>query len=89
MTNTPYRERTQRVTSQVWQSQELAELPTRKPSSFPVLIFFIILGAGIAFAYALHGLTVSREAYGSWQSRLPLRSLLHLPSRWPISGIEL
>ena len=58
MTNTPYGERTQRATSQVWQSQELAELPTRKPSSFPVLIFFIILGAGIAFAYALHGLTV-------------------------------
>ncbi|MFZ0854542.1 MAG: SPFH domain-containing protein [Hyphomicrobiaceae bacterium] len=42
----------------MWQSQELAELPTRKPSSFPVLIFFVILGAGIAFAYALHGLTV-------------------------------
>lgn len=34
----------------------------RRPSSFPVLIFGVILGAGIALAYSLRGLSVRPES---------------------------
>jgi len=52
----------QRTTSQVWQSQERTELPMTRPNLFPKLIFCVILGAGIAVAYFLNGLSVHPES---------------------------
>src|SRR5690349_15916082 len=57
MTSVTYSQRTERGTSQPWQTNEGTELPIRRPHTFPFLIFSIILGAGIAFAYSAHGLS--------------------------------
>ncbi len=54
-------QRTERPTSQLWQSNERTELPMRRPQNFPILIFCTILGAGIALAYSAHGLSAHPE----------------------------
>jgi hypothetical protein len=56
MASVTYSQRTERATSQPWQSNERTELPMRRSHTFPILIFCIILGAGIALAYSMHGL---------------------------------
>ena len=61
MVDVKYSQRTERPTSQLWQSNERTELPMRRPQTFPILIFFIILGAGIALAYSAHGLSSHPE----------------------------
>src|SRR6185295_10432242 len=62
MASVTYSQRTERATSQPWQTNERTELPMRRPHTFPILIFCIILGAGIAFAYAAHGLSLHPES---------------------------
>jgi|SoiMethySBSTD1v2_1073268.scaffolds.fasta_scaffold365265_1 regulator of protease activity HflC (stomatin/prohibitin superfamily) len=62
MANLTYSQRTERATSQPWQSNERTELPLRRPHTFPILIFCIVLGAGIALAYSMHDLAVNAES---------------------------
>lgn len=62
MASATYSQRTERGTSQPWQTNERTELPIRRPHTFPFLIFCIILGAGIAFAYSAHGLSPHRDS---------------------------
>lgn len=62
MTSATYSRRTEHTASQLWQSNERTELPMRRPHAFPILIFCIILGAGIALAYSTHGLSTTPES---------------------------
>jgi len=62
MSNVSYNQHAQSATSQVWQSLERTALPMRRPNLLPILIFWAILGVGIAIAYSLHGLSVHAES---------------------------
>jgi len=62
MTNVTYSRRTERTVSQPWQSNERTELPMRSAHAFPILIFCVILGVGIALAYSTHGLSTAPES---------------------------
>jgi regulator of protease activity HflC (stomatin/prohibitin superfamily) len=59
MTNSSYG---QSAMSQVWQPRGRPEIPVKRTSLFPSLIFCVILGIGIAIAYSLHGLSANAES---------------------------
>ena len=74
MANVTYSQRTERATSQPWQSNERTELPMRRSHTFPILIFCIILGAGIALAYSMHGLAAIILGTLAYVLVLPLKT---------------
>jgi len=62
MTNNPYGQRADAASGR--QPQERTMLPVRTLNPLPILIFCVVLSAGFAFAYALHG--VSWHPQSGW-----------------------
>ena len=58
----------------------------RKPNPFPFLVFFVIVAAGVAFAYARYGTSATAESMWTLAVSAPLLSSRLPQPRLRISG---